>query len=115
MALGRASLLCAVGVSAFALGLGAQQPSRPAATPSAVDSGKKLFVQRCSVCHLPPLGPGSPTSHARPVNGYVKSPQAEATARAIILKGIPQRMPGFQYSLQPAEVDHIVAYLSSLK
>ena len=109
------TLFCAVVFSVLSLGASAQQPARPSATPTALETGKKLFVQRCSVCHLPPLGPGTPASYARSLTGYVKSPQTEATARAIILKGIPQRMPGFQYGLEASEIDQIVAYLSTLK
>jgi mono/diheme cytochrome c family protein len=103
-----------VGVPVLVVGLSAQQPVRSAA-PTAIESGKKLFVQRCSVCHLPPLGPGQPQSVARSLSGVVKSPETEAPARQIILRGIPSRMPGFQYGLTSAEVDSIVAYLRTLK
>jgi mono/diheme cytochrome c family protein len=111
----RLACLCALGVPAFVVGLNAQQPDRPAATPSELERGKKLFVQRCSVCHLPPLGPGEPTSYARLLTGLVKSPETEGAARLVIQRGIPSRMPGFQYGLQPNEIDSIVAYLRTLK
>ncbi|MGH6693406.1 MAG: c-type cytochrome [Gammaproteobacteria bacterium] len=96
-------------------GLSAQQPVRSAASPTAIESGKKLFVQRCSVCHLPPLGPGQPQSIARSLTGLIKSTETEASARQIILRGLPSRMPGFQYGLTSEEVDSIVAYLRTLK
>ena len=111
----RRAWLCVVGMPVLAAGLSAQQPDRSAATPTAIESGKKLFVQRCSVCHLPPLGPGQPQPVARSLTGLIKSPDTEATARQIILRGIPSRMPGFQYGLTSAEVDSIVAYLRTLK
>ena len=111
----RVAFLCAVGVPVLAAGLSAQQTSAPAAAQTPSDSGKKLFVQRCSVCHMPPLGPGEPRSYARSLTGFVKTPQTEATARQIIQKGIPSRMPGFQLGLEPAQIDQIVAYLSTLK
>jgi mono/diheme cytochrome c family protein len=111
----RRAWLCVVGVPVLVAGVSAQQPVGSAATPTAVESGKKLFVQRCSVCHLPPLGPGQPQSVARSLSGVVKSPDTEASARQIILRGIPSRMPGFQYGLTSAEVDSIVAYLRTLK
>ena len=106
--------ILALGISAVALSLSAQQPAGSAATPAQIEAGKKMFVQRCSVCHLPPLGPGDPKPYARLLNGYVK-PETEAVARSIIQKGIPTRMPGFQFGLEPSEIDRIVAYLSTLK
>jgi len=107
-------------VSAFALllldvGMSAQQPPRPGTTAASVQSGKKLFVQRCSVCHMPPLGAGEPRSYAKSLAGVVKNKEAEAAARDIIQKGLPTLMPGFQYGLTSTEIDHIVAYLSTLK
>jgi len=111
----RLAFLCALSVPAFTVGLHAQQPVRPAATPSELESGKKWFVQRCSVCHLPPLGPAEPRSYARSLTGVVKSPETETAARLVIQRGIPSRMPGFQYGLQPHELDSIVAYLRTLK
>lgn len=107
--------LSVLGVAVLAAGLNAQQSVGPAATPSEVESGKKWFVQRCSVCHLPPLGPGEPRPYARSLTGVVKSPETEAAARLVIQRGIPSRMPGFQYGLQPNEIDSIVAYLRTLK
>lgn len=115
MALSRSiALLCAATVVACAVELSAQSPT-PAAAPASVDAGKKLFVQRCSVCHLPPLGPGEPRSLARSVTGFVKTKEAESVVRQIVQNGIPSRMPGFKYGLEPHEIDQIVAYVSSLK
>ena len=107
-------------VSAFALlavdvGMSAQQPPRPTTASASVESGKKLFVQRCSVCHLPPLGPGEPSSYAKSLAGIVKNRETEAAARDVIQKGVPTRMPGFQHGLTSTEIDQIVAYLSTLK
>jgi mono/diheme cytochrome c family protein len=108
-------LACVVAIAVAALGAGAraQQPAGPSTADSG--AGKKLFVQRCSVCHLPALGPGQPRPVARALNGLVKSPETEAAARVIIQRGIPQRMPGFQYGLDAAEIDRLVAYLRTLK
>jgi mono/diheme cytochrome c family protein len=118
MALGllpRLALLCGVGVLLSSVDAKAQQPARPATTASEIDTGKKLFVQRCSVCHMPPMGPGQPRPVARLLAGLVKSPETEAVARLIIQKGIPTRMPGFEYGLEPREIDSIVAYLRTVK
>lgn len=104
-----------LGLAVLAVGLNAQQPVKPRATPTQLDTGKKLFVQRCSVCHLPSLGPGEPGSYARSLAGVVKGPDTEAAARFIIQRGVTSRMPGFQYGLEPDEIDNIVAYLSTVK
>ena len=109
-----AALFSAAGVIAFSVGVSAQLP-KPAAAPAPVDAGKKLFVQRCSVCHLPPLGPGEPRSYARSLVGFVKTKEAESVLRQIVQNGIPSRMPGFKYGLDSNEIDQIVAYVSSLK
>ncbi len=107
--------LSALGMAVLAVGLHAQKPVESGPTPAQLEAGKKLVVQRCSVCHLPPLGPGDPTSYARSLNGYVASPEAAARARTIIQRGVPPRMPGFQYGLEPDEINNIVAYLTTLK
>ena len=111
----RVVVLLAVGLSVLAGRVSAQQPPGPAATPATVESGKKLFVQRCSVCHLPPLGPGEPRSYARSLTGVVKTREGEAAVRQIVQNGIPSRMPGFQYGLQPKEIDQLVTFLATLK
>lgn len=110
-----AAILLALGASVLAVGLNAQQPVNSGATPAQLETGKRLFVQRCSVCHLPPLGPGQPRAYARSLTGFVKSPETEAAARLVIQRGVPSRMPGFQYGLEPNEIEQIVAYLSALK
>lgn len=109
------ALLCLLSVLALAATATAQQPARPAPAQTEIEVGKKMFVQRCSVCHLPPLGPGQPRSIARSLTGVVKSPEIEAAARLIIQKGIPTRMPGFEHGLEPREIDSIIAYLRTLK
>jgi mono/diheme cytochrome c family protein len=109
--------LAVLGVSATAGGVSAQQPAsvRASATPVSLDAGKRLFTQRCSICHLPPLAPGEPKAYARALGGFVKGPETEAAARLIVERGVPQRMPGFRYGLEPGEIDSIVRYLSTLK
>ena len=78
-------------------------------------AGKKIFMQRCSLCHLPPLGrPGDAKAFGPPLNGVVKSPETEARAREIVRKGTP-RMPGFQYGLQAGEIDNLIAYLKTMR
>lgn len=84
------------------------------AQQAATTSGKKLFVQRCSVCHLPPLGIVRENPYARLLTGYMKGPESEARAREVIRKGT-SGMPGFQYTLEPEQIESIIAYLNTLK
>jgi len=90
----------------------AQTPGRP--TTDQQMSGEAVFYQNCTFCHehdaqkrrLVPqfLGP--------PLIGLykIKTP-SDDVVRALILKGIPKRMTGFQYTLTPKETDDLIAYL----
>lgn len=77
-------------------------------------SGEAVFYQNCTFCHeheplkrrLVPqfLGPTL-------IGLYkTKSPSDDAV-RTLILKGVPKRMTGFQYTLTSQEVDDLMAYL----
>lgn len=78
--------------------------------------GEGLFLQRCSLCHLPrKLKFGSPPVIGPSLSGQFKdaTPEQMKTLRGFILKGGPD-MPGFQYGLEPKEIDDLVAYLKTL-
>lgn len=78
--------------------------------------GEGLFLQRCSLCHLPrKLKFGSPPVIGPSLSGQFKdaSPDQMKILRGFILKGGPD-MPGFQYGLDPKEVDDLIAYLKTL-
>jgi mono/diheme cytochrome c family protein len=77
--------------------------------------GEGLFLQRCSICHLPrKLKFGSPPVVGPILSGQFKDATAEQMKilRGFILKGGPD-MPGFQYGLEPGEVDDLIAYLKT--
>jgi len=78
--------------------------------------GEGLFLQRCSLCHLPrKLKFGSPPVVGPTLNGLFKEADADQQKflRGFILKGDP-KMPGFQYGLEASEVDDLIAYLKML-
>jgi len=97
--------------------------SKPAASAPAVEKlneqetrGQGLFLQRCSLCHLPrKLKFGSPPVIGPSLSGQFKdaAPDQMKILRGFILKGGPD-MPGFQYGLEPEEVDDLIAYLKTL-
>jgi mono/diheme cytochrome c family protein len=80
-------------------------------------AGKKLFLQRCSICHLPPLNTPEdpdPQPYGPKLNGFVGDSATETRARQAILNGTP-RMPGFQYGLTGEEIETIIVYLKVFK
>jgi len=85
-------------------------PSIKALNPSQA-AGKKLFVQRCSVCHLPALP--SYTAYGPLLDKNLVEERGEVTVRMQIMQG-SARMPGFQYTLSPEEIEHIGDYLKTL-
>jgi mono/diheme cytochrome c family protein len=120
-----AAFACILGLTMFYL-LGSEflhGQNTPAATPSSPAKlneqetrGENLFRQRCSLCHLPrKLKFGSPAVVGPDLTGLFKEagPDKMKLLRGTILKGGPD-MPGFQYGLEPKEVDDLIAYLKTL-
>ena len=90
--------------------------SVPAKLTEQETRGENLFRQRCSLCHLPrKLKFGSPPVIGPELTGVFKeaSPDKLKLLTGSILKGGPD-MPGFQYGLEPKEVDDLIAYLKTL-
>ena len=84
-------------------------------------TGKRLFSQNCSLCHTPekknnknPADEG--TTIGPRLNGVFSGPKAisDAVAKTFIEKGVANKMPGFQYGLEPIEIEAIIAYLKTL-
>jgi mono/diheme cytochrome c family protein len=100
-----------VRVSARAAGDIVPLPSIRSLTASQA-AGKKSFVQRCAVCHLPALP--SYTSYGPLLSGDLMMSWGDAAAREQIMRG-SARMPGYQYTLSSAEIDQIVGYLKTLE
>ena len=94
----------------------AKTSSSPAKLTEQETRGENLFRQRCSLCHLPrKLKFGSPPVVGPDLTGVFKeaSPDKLKLLTGSILKGGPD-MPGFQYGLEPKEIDDLIAYLKTL-
>ena len=117
-------LACAVVLPVTLAGQAGQPSAKaPAATPMLNEQqrrGDALFNQYCPLCHVPNRRVSKdPDSEAVPrvssLDGRIREGRlSEADARATIQKGIPKRMPGFQYTLGSKEMDDLIAYLKVL-
>jgi mono/diheme cytochrome c family protein len=93
----------------FPLGSHAQQspPERQQLTDQQKD-GRRIFQQRCAICHTPPTVTSKrygPALYGDVVDGY------EDGVRQMIMEGREQLMPGFKYTLSRPEIDSIIEYL----
>lgn len=123
----RGLVLTALGLVVAGLGvpgrarLNAQdKPAQPRSAAAQLSEqerrGEGFFLQRCSLCHLPrKLKFGSPPVIGPSLAGLFRdaTPEQMKVLRGFILKGGPN-MPGFQYGLEPREIDDLIAYLKTL-
>lgn len=101
-----------IAVCAWSVGLSAQQApqgTQPAASVDATE-GRRLFHQKCSLCHVAPMKGGESYG---PKLSKAQVNSTEAGVREIIRSGTG-RMPGFQYALEPRQVAAIIAFLKTL-
>ena len=85
------------------------------------NAGEGLYLQNCAYCHTPrkkrPKDPQETgTSIGPTLSGLFQgaNPVREEVVRKFIQQGSPQKMPGFQYALEPKEIDDLMAYLKTL-
>lgn len=72
--------------------------------------GRQILAQSCGVCHLPPAR--NARTYGPPLNKGAGGGD-DRVVREYILDGTP-RMPAFKYSLQPADIDAIIAYVRTV-
>ena len=102
-------------------GAGVTTKAAPATASAAeqLRAGEGIFMQNCSFCHLPRSEGNPKTGEGKtigpPLKGRMQGskPISEPVMRAFILKGSTDKMPGFQYSLEPKEIDALIAYLKT--
>ena len=119
MTLGSFILLGAGGF--FPLIVSAQSPSPTSA--SALNqqqrTGRRLFMQNCSYCHLPRNRNPKSTEQGSAFGGDLKGlfrgqgAMTDQAVQAFVQQGLPGKMPGFQYGLKPEEIESIIAYLKA--
>lgn len=94
----------------FPVAASAQQASADAPLNSVQKLGKRVFEQRCGICHAP-ARPGfqmyGPALYKDLVNG------SEDAIKEQIRSG-SAKMPGFKFGLEPTEIDAIVEYLKTV-
>lgn len=98
----------------FQLGLFAQQlPVGTEAVSSAEEvEGRRIFQQKCAVCHLPIVTSGGEPYARRLSSALIRD--NEEYARQAIANGSGPLMPGWKYTLRPDQIDALIAYLKTL-
>ena len=81
------------------------------ALPDAQVAGARIFQQKCAVCHLPILRSGD-TPYASRLDG-ARVAGDRAYARRVIEDGNAAGMPGWKHTLQPAQLDALMTYLTT--
>jgi len=69
--------------------------------------GRKLFAQRCANCHG-----GTTQRPGPPLSQQTVERRGESFIREKARKG-SMTMPGFEYSLEPVQIDEIIAFLKT--
>lgn len=97
-------------LTSFPLTTPAQQASIDSSLNDTQKLGRRVFQQRCGVCHTQPTRTSpmyGPVLYKDIVEGN------EDTIRQFIRSG-SARMPGFKYGLEPMEINAIVEYLKTV-
>ena len=73
-------------------------------------SGRRLFAQRCGLCHDPV---GQMRVSGPWLDRDLLTSKGDAAARQYIGQG-SRRMPGFRHSLTAEQMDHLIAFLKTV-
>ena len=86
--------------------------ARPPALSDSELAGRRVFVQRCAICHDPVGQPRGRTPGPWLDRETIQT-SGEARVREMIGTG-SRRMPGFQHALRPERIDQIVQYMQTV-
>jgi len=92
-------------------GVSAQQRNTSEALNETQVLGRRVFHQRCAVCHTQ-VSPGA--RRYGPVLSEDLVDGNEDAIREFIRNGSRGKMPGFKYGLESSEIDAIVEYLKTV-
>lgn len=95
---------------AISLSTSAQKIASPALTNQQKD-GRRIFQQRCAVCHTLPT---VVSKRYGPALYKELVEDNDDKIREFIMEGSEGLMPGFKYGLSRAEIDSIVEYLKTV-
>lgn len=94
------------------VGAGLSRPAvRLQADPTSTKEGRRLFQQKCAVCHV--RTSSIARQYAPPLSGRLVTGN-EVRIRESIIEG-KGRMPGWKYTLQAGQIDDVIAYLKTLE
>ena len=86
-------------------------PGKPQTEPE--KRGEALFAKHCPLCHIfTNQKKALKIQASSDLIGLFKDfTISEDAVRQLIQSGIPKMMPGFKYTLEPTELDNLIAYL----
>ena len=104
------SLVCLAPVA-----LVGQQPNAQPALSNQQKEGRRIFQQKCAVCHLPILPSDGSVDPYAPRLRKSRVEGNEESMRRIIADGTGFRMPGWKYALREDQIDAVVSYLKTIE
>lgn len=104
------SLFCLLFLFATALPAAAQQTEWESSLTDKQKLGRRLFLQRCGLCHTPL---GTPNSYG-PYLSKERVENREEVVRSTIMEGREGLMPGFKHTLSTDQIDAIMDFLKVL-
>lgn len=101
-----------VAPTVLSIGVSAQQVTSQSALSAEQKEGRRIFQQKCAVCHVPASFIAEPYA-PKLTKGLVEG--NEDGVRETITNGSGPRMPGWKYTLQPNQINLVIAYLKALE
>ena len=92
-----------------------QQPISQPALSDQQKEGRRIYQQKCAVCHLPILPSDGSVAPYAPLLQKSRVERNEESMRRIIADGTAFRMPGWKYTLRPDQIDAVVNYLKTIE
>ena len=89
----------------------AQQAVSPSVLSAEQREGRRIFQQKCALCHVPASSLAEPYA-PKLTRGLVEG--NENSIRETITNGSGPRMPGWKYTLQPNQINNVIEYLKIL-